>query len=493
MTIGEINMNNTLKKLTVLTLLFVFTGLFSTVVSATEVKQPTQTENTDDSITLPKDEYNNLLKRIEELEQLKVDEINQNLFDYYEKSKADTETGISTMFSFVAIVVGVAGVLVAIAGILVVINFTEGRKASKKAVETNKEAEETNKKAVEKLLLLDETKNQLDLYAKQLDLYTKRAKAQTSTDLALSIDIYTEVINEMEQFGLEDEYIFYERGNAYLSKFKQDKGIVDDRKGNVDIEIKNFERVYDKLFFTSYYIWFYTDLLTKAIDDFKNFSEKTSTDSLYITTNLKIIECLMYRKDYEKVFIALNDVNDDKANKDELISKIVALIIVQPNLYETFEKYADENTFKDISYYIYSYRELILNRIFANDIIFDVLVVDRCNRGEEDLIESRQTAYFELMKKLDVAHNLCNKLNELYLYTSLEYGKSLDTLLEDLLDDFTTCNKIRDGKLKIKQAMFFVFNEYCATYLCALNSTEYNSILHKINEITQDLRNTKTT
>lgn len=54
-------MNNILKKLSVLMVLFVFMGLFSVVASATE---GTKADNANDNVTITKDEYNDLKKEL---------------------------------------------------------------------------------------------------------------------------------------------------------------------------------------------------------------------------------------------------------------------------------------------------------------------------------------------------------------------------------------------------------------------------------------------
>lgn len=487
-------MSNILKKLSALIVMLVFMSLFSVVVSATET---TQNTSRDGNVILSEDEYNNLIERVEELEQLKADEINNNLFDYYEKSKADRETGISEIFNGLAITVGVLGIAVTLllAG-TAFFNYREmknvaekAEKTNKKAQKTNENAEETNKKAEEKFSELDETKKNLDLYRKTLDLYIKKAKAQTSNDLDLNVRIYTEVIEEMEQYNIKDEDIYFQRGNTYLLKFRLKMGMVENYQNDINIEIKNLEKIFEHSYLADEYKY----LLADAISDFQKFLEKSTSNYLYDTTKLKIIESLIYKQEYKKLCNEVNREADYEIARKEML-KVLALIFVKTNLYETFKKNVDEEIFNSISLDLYWNHELLFNRIFANEIVFNSFIAcsNPGNRGIEDLNESKEIAYTELMKSLDDAYNLFKKLSEDYFYVYLEHGGSFDTLLDDLLDDFTTCTKIRNSTLEMKQASFFVFNEYCRKYLRDLPPAKYDSILLKVNEIIKYFQNMET-
>lgn len=473
-------MNNILKKLSILTVLFVFLGTSSLVVSATEISQNVQTtqiQSANNSVTLSEDEYNNLLKRIEELEQLtqleelSPDKINQNLLDYYEKTKADRETNISMLSAFLAMAITV---LLGVVGVVIGINYTEGRNASEKAEQTNKKAEKANKKAEKKLSELDETKI-------KLDLYIEKAKAQTTNDFDLSIEIYNEVINKMQELKLEDEYIFYERGNTYLTKFRQLAGIIDNYKRDIDIEIENLENIEEN----PYLIEEYSYLLDNAIMDFKKFLEKDCTDSLYNTTKFKLAECLIYKKEYEKAFINLNDVKDSKVTKFQPIYKVIALIIIYPDLYKSFSQCIEDDSrlFIYISGVVKLHRSLIFERIFANELIFNTSLTVIEKRSEEEFEKHKNDSYNELMEKLDTAYKTYNELILREMYDDITED------LEYILYDFNRLTQIKSGKINIKDAEFFVFNNSCILFLLDLKLDKYNELLAKVEEINNSLLN----
>lgn len=437
---------------------------------------------------------------------MKKDEINNNLFEYYEKSKTDRETGISEIHDVVSDELTFLGIV--ITALLIVtgfLNYREAKNAAEKAKETSEKADKTNEKAnkviieVNKQLVASRTNiaemnnklieydksvqnikeklSELDKIENKLNLYVEKSKAQTSNDLDVSIKIYTKIINKMEETGDEDEYIFYDRGNAYLSKFRLEEEIAENYKGNIEVEINNLESIHKIPNLTRWNQYYLDSLNRKAIKDFKEFLEKNSTDELYTKANLKIIECSIYIEEYEQAFVTLNNVNKDGTFNSELISKVIALIIIEPNVYEIFEKFTDTNTVKNISYYIHLYSELIFEKIFANEFIFNKRLIDNIINDKNNSEKLIDNTYNELIEKLDVAYEVCFKIR-------------FDTVglnLKNIFDDFNNLDKIRKGNIDINYDSFIVFNRYCVEFLSKLdidrNNERYNEIKDRLTKM----------
>lgn len=473
-TLGEIKINSILKKLSVLMVMFVFLGLFGVEVSAKETNQTTQIEIKDGKAILSEEDYYKLLDRIEKLEELKESDVNKNLFNYYEKSKADRETSISEMFDGVTFVVTIAGVIVAIAGVLMLFNFANGTLASMKAKKTNKKAEE-------KLLLLDKTE-------KRLDFYIKRASAQTARDLDSSIQIYNEIIDDMEKSETEDEYIFYDLGNAYLSKFKLELEITENYENDVEIEIKNLEKIYIRRLTAQHY----ENLLTNAIEKFKKFLEKNSEKTISTIANLRIAECSIYIGDYAYAFKILNNIDYNEIWKERLTSKITASIILYPNEYTIFRKYVKNNDSlaTNTSCHLDVYNQLIFNKIFSNYFVFDKSIKNIKSNYIKEYEKYKDDTYNKLNQELDNSYNIFNQL-----YEELKYSNSEDALI-DVLYDFNNFTDVKSGEKQLKDVIFVVFNEYCKEFLFDLYDSDvdkYNAIVDKLKKMKIGLQNIKTT
>lgn len=267
-----------IKKFSIL-ICFMFVLAFGSVVSANEV----QSKDADSSVVISEDEYNDLLNRITELENLKSDEINNNLLEFYEKSNAKRESNMNFIYGAFAFIMTAFGVGV---GILGFNNYNSAKNAIKKSEEAIKDSEKavTNieykseliiKKAdkniekVEKLIEKSEEKNNralknvtensektikentkkvdetiekanlsigevnanLEEYKKIIkmqDIYKRKIIADSFDSLEFKIKSYSKIIVDLEKFNIVDGFIYFERADAYrklmihdiCSKFK---------------------------------------------------------------------------------------------------------------------------------------------------------------------------------------------------------------------------------------------------------------------------------
>lgn len=466
------------KKLSILVLFFIFISMFITITyvkHSTEESKQTEAKNHVFYGPLQQDSYDDLTKRITELEELKADEINDNLLEYYDGIKTYKETWLSL---FIGIVGVISAAALTLACFIVGVNFVESKRTIEKAEEASIKAEETNEKAEAKIATLDtkiaEYEEKLDIAEKRLDLYPKILAAQSSSDFYLSIELYNEVISELEQFDMNNLYLYYSRGNAYLSKFMSLTGFKDKGKNSFFDAV----RMLDFLDSHQYLISASDSLLDYAIKDFKKSLGGNSGDALYAETEVKIIDCLIYKGTHEEAFKTLQGIND---NAHSFIT-VTALIIIKPHLYESFLPYRNDNvSFSRILSDIHMHKGYMFKRIFQSDIFneYPDMVKDNKAEDEDALKKYRLDKYNELKKQLKQACEISESCES-------NNFSSLSMYLLDILFDFDTCEENATKEdYNLDEIEFRVISKECGQFLIDLDEKQFGALKKFLEEFNE--------
>lgn len=379
------------KKFSIL-ICFMFVLAFGSVVSADEV----QSKDADSSVVISEDEYNDLLNRITELENLKSDEINNNLLEFYEKSQADQESNLASIFDGLTNAITVLAIFVAILGF---VNFNSVNNAidkSEKAVDdienkaktsiekaekllekvevkiekseeknsfTLKEVKESSEKAINKNTekvnetiekankSIAEVNENLEKYKKIIrmqEIYKNKIILDAHNDPDFKIKIYSKIIEELEKENIKDEFIYLERANVYISTIinfviNQFQNEVGDHKRKIYIDVEDNIELKNKILFVAEaknnnLFWGFID---NAISDLKIFIENnnfTDTDDSVIFAKMKLVECYLYKFDYDKAFDILKYVNKYGIYNKEMSELLVSIVIVDIENYEKLLK-----------------------------------------------------------------------------------------------------------------------------------------------------------
>lgn len=366
---------------------FMFVLTFGSLVSADEI----QNKDNFNSIVISKEEYDSLLNRIDELESLKSNEINNNLLEYYEKSQADHESKLSSIFDGLGLGIGILSTVFFILGILNIKATDKALKGSENAVinienkanlmidkveakiekveESNdivlKNLTENSKKFIceneEKVnVTIEKANKNIDELNKNIEenkkiiriqeIYKSKTIADVYKNLDFKIKLYDKIISDLERENIADGFIYLERADIYMHLFHNEisnkfynckngllqklyidfDDITDLAERTICVSELKYKMVEDK----NNICFSRIDNAISDLKEFINYRKHLEIDEDIIFVKMKLAECYLYKANYKKFFDILKDVNEYDIYTEEISSLIVSIIIVDINNYK---------------------------------------------------------------------------------------------------------------------------------------------------------------
>ncbi len=354
-----------------------------------------------------------LKEQVEELEELKASEINNNLFEYYEKSQDIDNKNISIIFGSMSVAVAILGIGVAV---LLVINFNSSKKSIKESKEATKNAEAKVKEVDTKLREYDNLKE-------IIDMYSKKAIIDTTQDDYMKIKSYDKIIKLLENKNINDCTIYFQVAEARRNFYKG--------------HIKSFTSKDD--FTIKLNCFFYHDTLNdvnntqdlrqnlrEAIKNYNYFIENDKSDfsDLNILAIIRKIECILYLKDtsIDNIVKELEILSNVEVNIEEIGNTLASYIFFNMDhareiiysvlLGKKIYTFLIEKIYKEINRIlnIYFY-QTIANIKNDNEIddLFKKLISDLCKI--EILLEICKEHFVEFKENVDMIEEVINTLS----------------------------------------------------------------------------------
>lgn len=441
-------MNNILKKFSVIALLFVFVSFSGVIVGASEGNlntQVTEIESTDGNVVLPEEEYNDLIKRIEELEQLKSDEIDDNLIEFYEKSNSQTSDSIGIIVGFTAVAIGAAAILI---GILAVVNYKSSEKTideAKQAVNDAKEANKVIDKVSEKLEITDNNlkeyddkladlnkeMNEIVNMKNRLNISMKKSIAKATTDLNTKIEIYNDIIEDEYFDIIQDIQIYIDRGNTYFLMATKDFKYMNKATSYFEKRKNNLE-LFD--------ITSYNQLILNAIHDL-NFAIKFNTDNeiddindnIITTCKIKLATCLILIKEIDESVSVCKNITMEAEGLDELVDYLSTFIIFNRRSDILFSVSENKFVIDKLYKHLFFKKKELLYVVFSHKYL-------KFQFKSPHSTESRYNEIFEVIKsELDNMFMFIKKLNR------TENGYEYNIEVDELISVLKKCRNLTDS------------------------------------------------